>query len=92
MARQAWVLLDHLLTRFIRVRVRIEFRESGSSISTGPKKKVPAWKLMGFVQVAIDLILAILVLSILTAVPHHDYWSGYIGPVLGGKIVGVTAV
>lgn len=87
MGRQVWVLLHYLLTRFIRVRVRIELRQSGSSITTKPKKKLPSWLLLGFVQVAIDVILAILALATAIPIPHYDIWYYAYGPVLGGKIV-----
>ncbi|KAL2062275.1 hypothetical protein VTL71DRAFT_6541 [Oculimacula yallundae] len=90
MARQIWVLLHHILTQFIRVRVRIEFRESRSSITTKPKKRVPAWLLLGFVQVGIDVIVAVLALSTAAVVPHHNTW--YYGETLSGKIVLFIAV
>ncbi|KAH7312071.1 hypothetical protein BKA65DRAFT_558694 [Rhexocercosporidium sp. MPI-PUGE-AT-0058] len=92
MGRQTWVLLHHLLTRFIRVRVRIELRQSGSSITTKPKKKVPAWLLLGFVQVAIDVLLVSLALGTTLPIPHHYMWHGYFGPVLGGKVVAFIAI
>ncbi|KAH6705139.1 hypothetical protein DL95DRAFT_524244 [Leptodontidium sp. 2 PMI_412] len=92
MGRQVWVLLHYLLTRFIRVRVRIELRQSGSSITTKPKKKLPSWLLLGFVQVAIDVILAILALATAIPIPHYDIWYYAYGPVLGGKIVVFIAI
>ncbi|PVH86296.1 hypothetical protein DL98DRAFT_526829 [Cadophora sp. DSE1049] len=89
-ARQVLVLLHHILTRFIRVRIRIELRESGSSITTKPKKKTPAWLLPGFISVGIDLVLAIVVLFTTAAINHHTMW--YYGDTLGGKIVAFIAV
>ncbi|KAH7390163.1 hypothetical protein BKA64DRAFT_645090 [Cadophora sp. MPI-SDFR-AT-0126] len=88
--RQVMILLHHILTRFIRVRIRIELRESGSSITTKPKKKVPVWLLPGFVQAAIDVVLALVVLITTIVIPHHYTW--YYGDTLGGKIVAFIAV
>ncbi|KAK0105275.1 hypothetical protein ONS95_004340 [Cadophora gregata] len=89
LGRQALVTLHHLLTRFIRVRIRIELREGRSSINAKPKKKTPTWHLPGIISVAIDLILAIVVIATTAAVNHQSTW--YYGDVLGGKIVAFIA-
>ena len=88
--RQVMVLLHHMLTRFIRIRIRIELRESGSSITTKPKRKVPMWLLPGFFQAAIDVVLALVVLFTSIPIPHHETW--YYGATLGAKIVAFIAV
>ncbi|CZT48397.1 uncharacterized protein RSE6_09082 [Rhynchosporium secalis] len=88
MGRQLWVPLHHLLTVFLRVRIRnlrIEFRKPGSRITTKePKNKFPTWLLVGFVQMAIDIVLATLVLGFTAPVPYRSW---YYGEPPGAKIV-----
>ncbi len=90
LGREIWVLLHHFLTRYIRVRVRIELRGSESSISTQPKKKLPSWLLLGFVQVAIDLFLVPFIIGLCLAVRHHQTW--YYGATLPAKILTFIAL
>ncbi|XMA19018.1 hypothetical protein WAI453_011809 [Rhynchosporium graminicola] len=93
MGRQLWVPLHHLLTGFLRVRIRnlrIEFRKRGSRITTKePKNKFPTWLLVGFVQMAIDIVLATLVLGFTAPVPYRSW---YYGETLGAKIVVFVAL
>lgn len=90
LGRELWVLLNHLLTRFIRVQVRIEFRKSGSSILEAPKRKVPGWVLLGAVQIAVDLILVPFIIGLTAAVPHH--YSSWYGETLSAKILTFIAL
>jgi hypothetical protein len=89
--REIWVLLHHLLTRLVRVRVRIELRATRSSISVPPTKRLPSWLLLGAVQAALDLVIVPLVISLVAAVPHHrTYYHG--GGSLAAKILSFAAL
>ncbi|KAI9046931.1 hypothetical protein LZ554_009007 [Drepanopeziza brunnea f. sp. 'monogermtubi'] len=91
LGREIWVLLHHLLTRLVRVRVRIELRGSRSSISVPPGKRLPSWLLLGAVQAALDLLIVPLVISLVSAVPHHrTYYHG--GGSLAAKILSFVAL